>query len=323
MRISAPEVRRKRILAGAVAALAIVAGSVALAASAPVPVKNGPKNEVGPAAGDDWFAWSQSREKNTSPLDLYAQQTGHAAFRVNPKNTQAYAGGIDGTNLLYQLIRGNLATRSDLRLYDLTTRRLEPLPSGINTPKWECCGTISGGWVLFSRGQVYTNATQLVILRNLTTGEQRVLDALRNRKGLLSAGQLNGTFAVWARCNPYPRCGIYRYDLATSSATPLTIPAGKVPYSPSVDERGTVYYGLSNEGCGKSVQLVKQPVEGGPEVLATLAQGKDLDVTYAHTVALKPPRDDITTRVYYDIVRCRTHRWNIYSVDDTIRLPPR
>src|SRR5439155_23503612 len=141
--------------------------------------------------------WSQSREKHTSPLDLYAQHTGNAPFKVNPKNTQAYAGGIDGTKLLYQLIRGALATRSDLRLYDLTTRRTEPLPSGINSPKWECCGTMSGGWVLFSRGQVYSKATQLVILRNLTTGEQRVLDALRNRKGLLSAGQLNGTFAVW------------------------------------------------------------------------------------------------------------------------------
>ena len=50
--------------------------------------------------------WSKSRAKQTSPFDLFAQQTGHKAFKVNPKNTQAYAGGIDRTTLVYQLIRG-------------------------------------------------------------------------------------------------------------------------------------------------------------------------------------------------------------------------
>ena len=70
-------------------------------------------------------------------------------------------------------------------------------------------------------------------------------------------------------------------------------------------------------------RLIVSAIALAAEHTVRLAQGKDLDVTYAHTVALKPPRDDITTRVYYDVVRCRTHRWNIYSVDDTIRLPPR
>ena len=158
------------------------------------------------------------------------------------------------------------------------------MPPGVNTPKWECCATISGGWLLFSRGQAYSRDRQLVLLRNLTTGEQRVLDQLQNRNGILSAGQLNGNFAVWAKCNPYPRCQIFRYDLASASTTPLPATAGKVVYSPSVNEYGTVYYGQSNRGCGKSVQLVKQPVAGGPEVIAKLPQGRDLDVTFAHRI---------------------------------------
>ena len=74
---------------------------------------------------------------------------------MNPKNTQAYGGGIDGTRLLYQLIRGRFADRSDLRLFDLQARRLAKLPAGINTQNWECCGTISGDWILFSRGRAY------------------------------------------------------------------------------------------------------------------------------------------------------------------------
>ena len=313
--------RRKRVFFFAVMAL-LAAGLTAMAATAPAPVKIGPRNEVGPAAGDGWFAWSKARGKHTSPFDLYAQQTGHKAFKVNPRNTQAYAGGIGGTTLVYQLIRGNLADRSDLRLYDLTSRRLQPMPAGINTAKWECCGTTAGGWLLFSRGQAYSRDRQLVLLRRLTTGEQRVLDQVKDRNGLASAGQLNGTFAVWTKCNPYPHCQIYRYDLTTASTTPLPVPAGSVVYSPSVNEYGTVYYGQSRKGCGKSVQLMKQPIEGAPEVIATLPEGRDLDVTYAHRLVTKPPGELSTTRVYYDSVRCRSHSWNIYSVDDSQRIPP-
>jgi hypothetical protein len=67
---------------------------------------------------------------------------------------------------------------------------------------------------------------------------------------------------------------------------------------------------------------MKQPIAGGPELLATLPQGRDLDVSFAHRIPAKPPGDVITTRVYYDSVRCRSHSWNIYSVDDTGRIPP-
>lgn len=317
--MSVTQPRRKRLFPFAAFA-ALTIAFAATAATAPAPVKVGPRNEVGPAASDDWFVWSKSRAKQTSPFDLFAQQTGHKAFKVNPKNTQAYAGGIDRTTLVYQLIRG--AARSDLRLYDLTTRRLQAMPPGINTPQWECCATISGGWVLFGRGQAYSRNRQIVLLANLTTGEQRVLDQLENKNGIVSAGQLNGNFAVWAKCNPYPRCQIFRYDLASASTTPVPATAGKVVYSPSVNEYGTVYYGQSNRGCGKSAQLLRQPVGGGPEVIARLPQGRDLDVSFAHRIPVRPPGDVITTRVYYDSVRCKTHSWNIYSVDDSQRIPP-
>jgi len=319
--MSVTRLRRKRLFAlAALAALTVT--FTATAATAPGPVKIGPRNEVAPAASDDWFVWSKSRAKRTSPFDLFAQQTGHKAFKVSPKNAQAYSGGIDGTTLVYQLLRGAVVHRSDLRLYDLTTRRLKAMPPGINTAMWECCATLSSGWLLFSRGQAYSRDRQLVLLHNLTTGEQRVLDQLQNKNGLLSAGQLNGNFAVWARCNPYPHCQIFRYDLASASTTPLPVSAGKVVYSPSVNENGTVYYGQSNRGCGKSVQLVKQPVAGGPEVIANLPQGRDLDVAFAHRLPTRPPGDVITTRIYYDSVRCRTHSWYIYSVDDLQRITP-
>jgi hypothetical protein len=301
-------------------ALAVSIGTAG-AASAPTPVRAGPRNEVGPAASAEWFAWSKSRQKVVSPLDLWAQRTGGKPFRVNPKNTQAYAGGIYGSKLYYQLIRGQLADRSDIRLYDLNARRLRPLPSGINTPVWECCATASGHWLLFSRGHVQSSDHQLVILRNLVSGEQRVLDAIQNRKGYLSAGQLNGTFAVWVRCDPRP-CRLFRYEVTSGSATALPTQPGKSLYAPSINQHGIVYYLQSDSGCGKSVELVKQPIEGPAQVIARLPQGKDGDVTYAFENPVKPPSEILITRVYYDVVSCRRQKWDIYRVVDTERIPP-
>jgi hypothetical protein len=111
--MSVTQLRRKRklaIVATAVAGL-VLTTAAALAASTPVPVKTGPRNEFAPAAGDDWFAWSQSRRQRPRLFDVFAQQTGRAAFKVNPKGTLAYTGGIDGATLVYQLIRGGLGVR--------------------------------------------------------------------------------------------------------------------------------------------------------------------------------------------------------------------
>jgi hypothetical protein len=321
--VSVTQTRRKRNFAVvAIAAVSVaLSTSFAIAASAPVAVKTSSRNEIAPAAAGDWFAWSRSRGKRESPFDVFAQQTGSLPFKVNPKGTQAFTGGIDGTTLVYQLIRGRHGARSDLRLYDLATRRELPMPASVNSPRWECCATISGGWILYNRGVERSTTTQLVLLRNLTTGEQRVLDTIRGRNTAVSAGQLNGNFAVWRRCDPHPRCKIFRYDLASASATALTTAPGKIVYGPSVSLNGTVYYVQSDRGCGRSVQLVKQPVDGGAQVILSLPPGQDIVVTYATRVTIPPPLRSQTTRIYYDLLRCRTHRWDIYRVDDSEPLP--
>jgi hypothetical protein len=302
------------------ATLAVGAAAVATAA-APVAVKSSNRNEQAPAAGGEWFAWSKSREKQPSPFDVWAQHLTEPAFRVNPRNTQAYTGGIDGTRLVYQVLFNFGAAGSDLRLLDLARRRHVPLPAGVNTKRWECCPTISGEWLLFSRGLAYSRYIQLIVLRNLVTGEERILDRLVNKNGLLSAGQVSGNFAVWARCNPYPRCQISRYDIAAATTTPLPVPAGKVAYSPSVTALGTTYSGRSNPGCGKTVELMKQPLVGAPQVLVTLPAGQDLDVTSA-LVEVGKPADVTIAKVYYDRILCRTRTWDIFVVNDLERPPP-
>jgi hypothetical protein len=292
---------------------------LASAALTPISVKTSTRNEMAPAADGEWFAWTKSRENASSPVDVWAQRGTERAFKVNPRNTQAYTGGIAGNRLVYQLVLD--ANRSDLRLFDLTTRRHLRLPRGVNTSRWECCGTISGEWLLHSRGLVYTRKTQFLLLRNLVTGEERVLDRLQNRNGLLSAGQVSGNYAVWARCSPHPRCQIRRYDIATRAKTILPVPTGKIVYSPSVDAAGTTYYARSNPGCGKYVELVKEPLAGGSEALLTFPNGSDVDVTYA---ILRPPRGPATsvTDVYFDRVRCGQNRWDIFRVEDLQGPPP-
>jgi hypothetical protein len=301
------------------AALAIAMTAVALGATGPTPVKTSAKNEVIPAAGDDWFAWSRSRQRTRGPYDLYAQRTGGKAFRVSKK---AYAGGIDGTMLAYQVILGSGRGNSDLRLLDLATKRQRRLPTGVNTTRWECCARISGDWLMFSRARASGTGRQLLLLRNLKTGEQRVLDANQASRGAVRAAQLNGTFAVWSNCDPYPQCRLFRYDITSGSATLLSVPAGQIPYAPSVNQFGTVYYAQRGPGCGNSVQLMKQHLNGPAELVASLPRGRDVGVSYAHALALKPPSDIVTTHVYFDQRTCgKQQRWDIYRIDDTERVP--
>jgi hypothetical protein len=302
------------------AAFAIVMAAAAVGATGPTPVKTTAKSEVIPAAGEEWFAWSKSRQRTRGPFDLYVQSTDGKTFRVSKK---AYAGSIDGTMLAYQVILGPGLGNSDLRLLDLTTRRQKRLPAGVNTPRWECCGRISGNWLLFSRARASGKGRQLVLLRNLVTGEQRVLDANQASRGALRAAQLNGNYAVWSRCDPFPQCRIYRYDLGSGSATLLPVPVGEIPYAPSVNEFGTAYYAQRGPGCGNSVKIMKQSLFGQPEAIASLPPGRDVGVSYAHALISKPPRELVTTRVYFDQrTSGKQQRWDIYRVDDTERVPP-
>jgi hypothetical protein len=308
----------RRIAFACAAALFAVAAATA---AAPIAVKTSKRNETAPAAGGEWFAWSKSRANHGSPSDVWAQHLSEPAFKVNPANTQAYTGGISGTRLVYQLLIRGGAGGSDLRLYDLPRRSHVPLPAGVNTKRWECCPTISDDWLLFSRGAAYSRALQEIILRNLVTGEERVLDRLVNRSGLLSAGQISGNYAVWAKCNPHPRCQIVRYDVVAATATRLFVPPGKVVYSPSVTTLGTTYYGRSNVGCGKAVELVKESLFGDPKVLVRLPAGQDLDVTSA-IVVVGQPADVTINKIYYDRIVCKRRAWDIFAVNDVELGPP-
>ncbi|HMJ00945.1 MAG TPA: hypothetical protein VK488_14000 [Gaiellaceae bacterium] len=298
----------------AVAGLLTVTAS---AATAPVPVKTSPRNETTPAASGDYFAWAKSRRGQPHTLDVYAQLGTEAPVKVNARRTYGWAGGIDGTRLAYQEVSKR---NSNIRFFDLTTHRRNS-PQGVNTKRWEWRPTISGDWLLFDRGVVFSGSKQQVILRNLVTGEQRVLDSLRSKHGLLQAGQVNGDFAVWMKCVS-GTCTVFRYETTNQVTTPMPT-TGQVQYGPSVTATGTTYYGRSGSECGAAAELVKTTIYGATEVLYSFPAGQDFGLTYATPVAIKPPGEISMTRIYFDRTVCSTERSDIYSIDDFDRLPPR
>jgi hypothetical protein len=258
--------------------------------------------EARPSADADHLAWTQLTRRAAT---LFIKPGGGARERVNRPRTNGYSGGFEGGTFVYQESRGR---RSDLQLYDLASGDRSAPPAGVNTRNWEWHPTISGEWLLFARAHLSERA-DLIVLRNLVTGETRVLDRLRWRRGTVAeAGQVNGNYAVWYRCTP--ACDVFRYDIAAETTTRIGNPGRRQQYDPSVTSDGTVYFVQSGRGCGKSVRLVRQPLEGPRRALASLGGGRDS----FHTYALENANG--TTTVYFDRVRCSTGAWDVLKVID-------
>lgn len=288
----------------------------ASAATAPVPVKNTTRNEGTPAAGGQYFSWAKSRRGHPHVYDVWAQKEGSAPFKVNARKTSGWSGGIFGTRLVYQQLRkGN----SDIRFLDLATRRRSNPPAGVNTKRWEWRPTISGDWLLYGRGVVF-GSSQSVILRNIVTGEQRVLDTLRSTSGYLQAGQVAGTYAVWLKCTTRETCNVFRYEIVTGTATQMPT-TGQVLYAPSVTPTGTTYYGRSGPACGAAAELVKTTLDGATGILYSFPRGEDFSITHAASVESLPPGPITSTLIYFDRVLCSSRRTDIYSVTDVERPP--
>lgn len=305
----------KHVAIWAVIGLVVISVTGAASLSTPaVPVKASARNEVTPSAGGGFFTWAKSRRGHPHVYDLWAEQEGQPAFRVNPKRTSAFGGGIDGTRLVYQQVRNY---NSDVRFFDLATRRRTNAPAGVNTARWEWGASVSGDWLLFARG-IQTGTVQL-ILQNLVTGEQRVLDAKQGKRTYLTPGQVNGDYAAWAKCRGAV-CDVFRYDVASGTRTAMPR-NGRLPYAPSVVPSGTVYYVSGRETCGNA-QLVKTTLAGATFVLFDAGPTRDVSLTSASVLGGRPPSEPPGVRIYLESWRCANKRWDIYSVDDVEPVPP-
>ena len=229
---------------------------------------------------------------------VFLSHAGGPAVRITPTGVLAASGGMDAKTLVVQVIRKQ---GSDLELFDLKTRRFHEPTRGVNTRAWEWGGSISGSRLLFGRFNGVD--TYDIVLADLSTGRERILDSVRGHGAYAEPGQLSGPYAVWAGC-PDNFCSIYRYDIRTGSRLRVPGDYRHVAYAPSVAASGDVYYGYALRGCGSVVQLRRFRPGAGSRVVQTLARGYDFRFTNTDG-----------RRVVFDRVSCSQDNFDIFAAN--------
>ena len=253
------------------------------------------KSEESPAASAGWLTWAEASVKRRQ-YNVVAQPQGGERFRVNPSGTEGFPGSIDGTRLVYNQLDGK---KGDIVFFDLQART-QSTPSGVNTPAHESAPSVSGNWLLYRRSSGVYRGTQSILLRNLSSGEERLLGTGNNAKGYAQPGTVQGDFASWYKCRGYENCTVFRYQISTGATTPVPNPGPRAQYAPSVLSDGTVFFvESSNLYCGKKVAtLWRFTASGSRERIGSLPRGED--------PAKSSPVDngDGTATVYLDAYDC-------------------
>jgi hypothetical protein len=270
----------------------------------PFPVRTDPALlEQSPAASGNYLAWAQSSTSRRH-FDVLAQVNGGRPFKVNARGTQGRPGSISGRILAYQEWRGG---RSDIRLFDFVGRKRTNPARGVNTPSWESRPSLSGRWLFFNRRNGRTKV-ELVLLRNLRTGRQIVLDRARPPERVL-VQQLAGRYAVWTYCRY--RCFVVGYD--RTSGKRIRPPSSGIPessdYAASVLADGTIYFVRGSMFCDAGslgAVLIRYRKGTGSE--------RFLDFDRVMPLALDASVHDGTPVVYFDRGPCKGE--DIYRVFD-------
>ena len=281
----------------------LVATAAPALAVEPVVVVNTGSQERAPAASTTFLAWQVLSPRFHSNVRAQAIGT-DTSFRVNPKGTQAFTGGIDGSKLIYgQSVRGE---DSDLVMVDLSTQTELELPDGVNSNADEFSPSISGSHLLFGRSGRHG---EKVVLFDTTTLVSEVVYAKPDtdrREFTIIPTQVNGNYAVWQQLVFSNRTGdvsadVLLHDISAATTTKISSPDGERPalYGPSVDVAGTVYFGRSSFACGENAQLISRALDGTETVLYEFPANRDF--LYSNTVS----NANNTTDVYFDRGSCR------------------
>ena len=301
---------RTRTALIACALATIVASATPAAAGVPEVVVGTERWELEPAASSTFEAWTEARIGRTGfRSTVYARAMGGDRFRVSPRGSVAFTGGIDGSTLAYD-------HDGDIALFDLSTREEVDVPNGVNTGVgFESSPSISGQHLMFVRFRANRSS---VVLFDMPSRTSTVLYSKANtdrRFFNVYAGQVNGNYAVWhqdtfsTRNDGLVDADVYFHDIAGKLTARLANPQGTVQYAPSVSANGTVYFGRSGFGCGLDTQLVQQTLEGTESILHDFPNGRDFASSYA--------LDGGTTEVYFDQGRCREDPPN----QDILKVP--
>ena len=255
------------------------------------------KLEYCPAAAPGWLVWTQSPATG-GPGVLLARPDGGQRFKVTPKGTEGYTGSIEGSRLVYTQVR----RKGDIKFFDLGSRAHSDPPSGVNTPSHESAVSFSGEWLLFRRSPGIAKGTQTIILRNLRTGEERMLATGDSGRRWAQPGTVSGNFATWLTCRGHSNCGVVRYEISSGATVPVPNPKKRAQYAASVTADGTVYFVEStNLVCGERAAIWRFTTSGQRERVARLPRGIDPGKT-------SPVVEGGRTTVFFDVFDCRAQR---------------
>jgi hypothetical protein len=295
--------RRLIVTLAAIAAFAIPA----VAAVAPVEQKvvATSRDEKTPAATDGLFAYTVVNRRGVPHARV--RLAGQAAKPIGPTTRQTWVGGVDGTDVVIQVISG---TASNLQLYDATTGKRLALPRTVNTSLWEYAPTIAHGRLWFLRaGKGRTDG----VLTDMTTGRETRVVRLAAKRGTLQGGQIGGHFVTYGSCTG-SRCTMLRYDITTGTSVKIPRQSGRYDVAPGVASDGTVYFWRSRAGCGASVHLMRWTPKTGAVLVLALPKGIDAGKTYVYR------GHDGLAQVYYERYHCTAtgrSAADIYRVVDT------
>jgi hypothetical protein len=301
--------RYGRWIASAVTAMFLMAGAHSASAATVGPVRaRAGFDEFNASAGSGFFSWAAASKAHPAHYDTFVLANGRR-IKVNPAGTEAFGGGIDGNVLVYTQFRPE--DGNDIKLFDLATRTRRNLPD-VNTNALEDHPTISGDWILFTRGA--RGKSTRVLLYNRATGQTRRIAAVTGAHKFVYSGQLNGNLAVWGKVTPAGE-DVFLYDIETTAKERIPRPAAVfAQYNPAVTEDGTVYFQRSGNRCGGNVRIMRKPVDKPSKRLVRLAPRADGGYMYAQG---KP---DGSTVVFFNRRKCASadetadNSWDIYKI---------
>jgi hypothetical protein len=285
-------------------------GTAVPAAALPqVLVRTQPAYVIQPAGTAGALAWAQATRARPNQFAVYVRSGSRTPFRASRSGRRAFVwgGAWNGNRLVYSEFSGATA---NLWFIDRTTRT-RMAPAGVNTSASENGASLSGDWLLFRRTN-FSNSIERIILRNLNTGQQRLL-ALTRGRGYAQPGNVAGDYATFYRCPNFASgasCRAFRYRISTRNTIAIPRPANKSQYAVSVTSDGTVYFAESgNLYCGAARRLWRY--RGGVRrAIVVFGPNQDPGITSPVENA------NGSTTIFYDRANCRTGESDLFKVTD-------
>jgi hypothetical protein len=212
----------------------------------------------------------------------------------------------------YQQDRGG---NSDVKFYDWQAQDWSSAGATVDTSRWEYEPALSGHWLVFGRlNRRATPDARRIVLENLQTGAQTVLDTFRGSRaeGMLSSPQIDGNWVTWASTSDrYQLASVHRYQISTGTSLRIPHAAGLLDYESAIGADGTVYFLQSPGGCGRRVTFESYSTSGVLTTLADMPAGRDGGEELS-----AEPQPGGSTDLYFDSYRCTstTSNGNIYML---------